>query len=58
MDRRPELSSLAATLEELARRVTELTDAATAAGDDEAMVELVGLERQLQGSLRRMRRLL
>jgi ElaB/YqjD/DUF883 family membrane-anchored ribosome-binding protein len=55
---RAELSSLTATLEELLRRVGQLTDKATEAGDDEASSELVSLERGLQSSLRRMRRLL
>jgi hypothetical protein len=55
---RAELSSLTATLEELLRRVSLLTDSATQAGDDEAAGELVSLERGLQSSLRRMRRLL
>lgn len=54
---RAELSSLTATLEELLRRVGQLTDKATEAGDDEASSELVSLERGLQSSLRRMRRL-
>ena len=52
-----ELSSLTATLEELLRRVSAMTDAATST-DDEAARELVSLERSLSGALRRMRRLL
>ena len=52
-----ELSSLTATLEELLRRVSAMTDAATST-DDEAAQELVSLERTLSGALRRMRRLL
>jgi hypothetical protein len=53
-----ELSSLTATLEELLRRVSAMTDAATSTDDDDAARELVSLERTLSGALRRMRRLL
>ncbi|MEI6700959.1 MAG: hypothetical protein WCL38_04300 [Actinomycetota bacterium] len=58
MANRSELSSLTATLEELLRRVSLMTDTATTSGDDEAASELISLERGLQSSLRRMRRLL
>ena len=57
MPNRPELSSLASTLEEVLQRVSALTDEATAGGDEDAVSELVALERALQGALRRMRRL-
>lgn len=52
-----EISSLASTLEELTRRVTSLADQAQRAEDDETAHELFGVERSLQGALRRLRRL-
>ncbi|HEX2849595.1 MAG TPA: hypothetical protein VHN98_03545 [Acidimicrobiales bacterium] len=54
----PELSSLAATLDELTRRVTAMAEA-SASGDDETLsAELFEIERDLQGASRRLARLL
>lgn len=53
---RSEISSLSILLEEVQRRVSTMADAAQAAEDADA-AELIGLERSLQASLRRLRRL-
>ncbi len=52
----PEISSLSTTLEELTRRVGSLADAAQGE-DEEAAMELFGVERSLSGALRRLRKL-
>ncbi len=52
----PELSSLASSLEELAKRVTGLAEGAQRDGDDELASELFGVERSLITALRRLRR--
>lgn len=54
---RAELSSLASTLDDLARRVTALAEEARSGGDDAVASELFGVERALAGALRRLRRL-
>lgn len=54
---RTELSSLASTLDELNRRITALADRAQGERDDELATALFGVERSLQGALRRLRRL-
>jgi hypothetical protein len=54
---RTELSSLASTLDELSRRITALADRAHGERDDELATALFGVERSLQGALRRLRRL-
>ena len=50
-----ELSSLTASLDELTRRVTALADSARPE-DEELATELFGVERALNGALRRLRR--
>lgn len=54
MDDASELSSLLASLEDIAQRVSSLVE--TTAGIDGVDAELVALERSLVGSLRRLRR--
>jgi hypothetical protein len=54
MDDASELSSLLASLEDIAQRVSSLVE--TTAGIDGVDAELVALERSLVGSLRRIRR--
>lgn len=56
MVERSEISSLVILLEEVQRRVSAMADSAQAAEDGDA-AELIGLERSLQASLRRLRRL-
>jgi hypothetical protein len=53
-----ELSSIAASLEQISRRVTALADAAAAAKRDEVAVNLIAVERALIGAVRRLERLL
>ena len=53
---RSEISSLAILLEEVQRRVSAMADAAQASEDAQA-AELIGLERSLQATLRRLRRM-
>jgi hypothetical protein len=53
---RAEISSLSTTLEELTRRVSSLADVAQSE-DEEAAMELFGVERSLSGALRRLRKL-
>lgn len=55
MATRAELSSLTASLDELTRRVTALADAARP-DDEDLATELFGVERALNGALRRLRR--
>lgn len=57
MTARTELSSLATTLEELSRRITTLADRAQHEEDDELATALFGVERSLQGALRRLQRM-
>jgi hypothetical protein len=57
MTARTELSSLATTLDELSRRITTLADRAQHEEDDELATALFGVERSLQGALRRLQRL-
>lgn len=54
MDDASELSTLLASLEDIAQRVSTLVE--TTAGIDGVDAELVALERSLVGSLRRLRR--
>lgn len=56
MDPRPELSSLASSLEELTRRVTGLADGAQHDGDDDLATELFRIERALEAALRQLQR--
>lgn len=57
MTARTELSSLASSLDELSRRITALADRAQREEDDELATALFGVERSLQGALRRLQRL-
>ncbi|MGH9090469.1 MAG: hypothetical protein ACRDZR_03670 [Acidimicrobiales bacterium] len=57
MTARTELSSLTSTLDELTRRITALADRAQGEHDDELATALFGVERSLQGALRRLNRL-
>jgi len=52
-----ELSSLTASLEEVARRIGTLAQAAATGGDDDQAYELFTVERALLGALRRLGRL-
>lgn len=52
-----EISSVATSLDELAKRVTTLAEQARLSETDEAAAELFNVERSLQGALRRLRRL-
>ena len=54
--RHSELSSLTSSLEELTRRLTALAESAQREGDEESASELFGVERSLNGALRRLRR--
>jgi hypothetical protein len=53
-----ELSSVASSIDQLARRVTTLADAAIAAKRDQLGADLVAVERALLGAVRRLERLL
>ena len=55
---RSELSSIASSLDQIARRVTALADAAGAAKRDELATNLIAVERALVGAVRRLERLL
>ncbi len=52
-----ELSSLSSLLAELTKRVTTLADRAAGEQDEDASVELYGVERALTGASRRLDRL-
>jgi hypothetical protein len=54
---RPELSTLASTLDEVTRRVSALAEQTRDAGDEALAAELFGVERALTGALRRLSRL-
>jgi len=54
--RHSELSSLTSSLEELTRRLTAMAEAAQRDEDEESASELFGVERSLNGALRRLRR--
>lgn len=54
--RPPELSSLASSLEELARRITALADRAHHDGDEDLASELFAVERAVAAALRRLQR--
>jgi len=54
--RHSELSSLTSSLEELTRRLTALAESAQREDDEESASELFGVERSLNGALRRLRR--
>lgn len=56
MAARAELSSLASTLTEVARRVTGLAEQARDDGDADVAAELFSVERALNGALRRLER--
>ena len=56
MATRPELASIATTLEELTRRVGSLAEG-VGPDEEELAVELFGVERSLAGALRRLRKL-
>jgi hypothetical protein len=51
-----ELSALTSALDELTMRLTGLAEAADARHHEELAAELYGVERSLQGALRRLRR--
>ncbi len=53
-----ELSSIASSLDQIARRVTTLADSAIAAKRDQVGADLVAVERALLGAVRRLERLL
>jgi hypothetical protein len=53
-----ELSSIASSLEQIARRVTTLADAALAAKRDEVGADLIAVERALFSAVKRLERLL
>ncbi|MGB9111324.1 MAG: hypothetical protein WCF24_01195 [Acidimicrobiales bacterium] len=55
---RSELSSISKTVEDLAKRVASMGDAAQAARDDSTAHELYAIERALIGATRRIARLL
>ena len=57
MPARPELSTLASTLDEVTRRVSALAEQSRDAGDEALAAELFGVERALTGALRRLSRL-
>jgi len=57
MTSRAELSSLAASLDELTRRVTALAEGARQADDEDLATDLFAVERALTGALRRLGRL-
>ena len=56
MAARAELSSLASTLTDVARRVTGLAEQARDEGDADVAAELFTVERALNGALRRLER--
>ena len=51
MPARPELSTLASTLDEVTRRVSALAEQSRDAGDEALAAELFGVERALTGAL-------
>lgn len=53
----PELLSLTASLDGLARRITALAESDAARGREDRAVELFEVERTLGGALRRLNRL-
>lgn len=55
---RSELSSIAKTIEDLAKRVASMGDAAHATRDDQSAQELYAVERALVGATRRIVRLI
>ncbi len=55
---RSELSSIASSLDQLARRVTALADAATVAKREQVATNLIAVERALVGAVRRLERML
>jgi hypothetical protein len=55
---RSELSSIASSLEQISRRVTEMADAASKAKRGEAAMNLIAVERALLGAVRRLERLM
>ncbi|MGA8296162.1 MAG: hypothetical protein WB770_03890 [Acidimicrobiales bacterium] len=55
---RSELSSMAKTIEDLAKRVSQMGDAAQAARDDATAHELYSVERSLIGATRRIARII
>ncbi|MHB8218878.1 MAG: hypothetical protein ACYDHU_00935 [Acidimicrobiales bacterium] len=57
MTTRAQMSSIASSLGELQRRVSQMAEEASAAGDDEVASELFNVERSLLGALRRIGRL-
>ncbi len=54
---RAELSSICSTIEQLARRVAEMGESASATKDEDAAAELFAIERALSGAQRRATRL-
>jgi len=54
---RAELSTLASTLEEVTRRVSNLAEQARSSEEEALAYELFGVERSLTGALRRLSRL-
>jgi flagellar biosynthesis/type III secretory pathway chaperone len=53
----PELSSIAATLEDLTRRIGSLAEQSGAMNDEESASELFAVERALTSATRRLNRL-
>jgi hypothetical protein len=56
MAARAELSSLASSLAELTKRVSALAEQARDGGEEDLAAELFGVERSLNGALRRLDR--
>jgi hypothetical protein len=52
-----ELSSITASLEVLAKRVSHMAEAADSDGDESVAAELFGVERALDGARRRLARM-
>lgn len=55
---RSELTSMAKTIEDLAKRVASMGDAAQAARDDSTAQDLYAVERSLLGATRRIARII
>ena len=54
----PQLSTIASSLDDLTRRITELADSRAARPDDDVASELYEVERALQHASRRLQRLI
>ncbi len=53
-----EVSSIASSLQQLSRRVTDLADAATRSKNDDVASDLVAVERALTSAVRRLDKML